>query len=289
MAALQSQITQLQDQLAQLPEASGLNTDAIDAEIAALRDEVESLRAQLAQAPTDPDAPADLDSSGLDERLEALAADLRDQASRASSDSAEAVTTVGAVADRMEALEAEMRDLRELAETRVADAEAAVDIALAQSGLDSFRAALETGAPYGDAITRLQDAGITPPEAIVASAGGVSTIEALQDSFPDAARAALRDSLQAAPAENVYDRMANFLRAQTGARSTVARDGDDLDAILSRVGVAVEDGDIAGALAQLDSAQPDDLAPMSDWIDRARARLAAFDALPDLISAVSKE
>jgi hypothetical protein len=161
---------------------------------------------------------------------------------------------------------------------------------MAQSGLDSLRAALETGVPYPDAVARLSAAGVTVPEALAAAAPtGIATIEALQESFPEAARGALRVALQDAPAESTVDRLGNFLRAQTGARSTVPRAGDDPDAILSRVGAAIEAGDIDAALLEVDALPAPAQAAMADWLAAARARLAARDALPELIHTISTE
>jgi hypothetical protein len=195
---------------------------------------------------------------------------------------------MGALRADMDALQADMADLRDLAETRVTAAESAVDAALARAGLDMVRAALDTGAPFDGAVAQIAQAGVTVPADIAAVAGaGIVTPDALIESFDAHARDALRASLTELPATSTTERLGNFLRAQVGARSTAPRDGDDPDAILSRAGAAVQAGDFATALQELDALPDAGRAAMADWTRAATARAAALAALPDLTQAIA--
>ena len=78
------------------------------------------------------------------------------------------------------------------------------------------------------------------------------------------------------------DRVAAFLRRHTNARSLAPRDGDDVDAILSRAEAALSSGDVAGALAELETLPPEAAAPMQNWIDDAESRAAATAAMNEL-------
>jgi hypothetical protein len=197
-------------------------------------------------------------------------------------------TEMAALRADMGALQADMADLRDLAQNRVALAEAAVDTALARAGLDMVRAAIDIGAPFDQAVAQIAQAGVAVPDAIIAVAtAGIVTPDALIESFDAHARAALRVILTDAPAASTTERLGNFLRAQVGARSTAPRDGDDPDAVLSRAGAAVQAGDFATALQELDALPEAGRAAMGDWMQAATARAAALSALPDLTQAIA--
>ena len=277
LGALEAEIATLRDQIAELPQTTETG-EPVD-----LSAEVAELRALIA-------AGGGNDTGALQARLDDLDARLSQQADNMTQELDSLRAAVADAQSGISALGVDVADLRDLGERRVIAAEAAVDAALAQSGLDSLRAALETGVAYADAVARLEQAGVSVPEALAAPAStGVPTIEMLQDSFPQAARAALREALQGAPTESTADRLGNFLRAPTGARSTAPRAGDDPDAVLSRAGAAIEAGDLDTTLSEIDALPAPAQAAMGDWLGAARARLAARDALPELINTVTTE
>jgi hypothetical protein len=67
------------------------------------------------------------------------------------------------------------------------------------------------------------------------------------------------------------------------ARSLEPREGDDPDAVLSRVEAAARAGDIAAALAEIEALPEVAREPLADWIDRAEAHRAAQAALQDYL------
>lgn len=293
-AELAADLAALRAEIAALPPAPDLAP--LEAEIADLRDaaatrsgmsEIETELDQLRAALASDDGP---DLGPVEERIEELvnqraemmiAQDSALDSLRATLAEAEAAIT---------ALRAEVDDLRDLAERRVVEAEIAVDTALARGALDSLRAALSTGAPYPDAVSQLAEAGVSVPSELARSAvSGVPTLEMLQERFPDEARAALRDTLQSAPADTTRERLGNFFRAQVGARSTAPRDGDDPDAILSRAGAFVEAGALRPALDELESLPETAQSSMNSWITGAQARLDAEAALPMLTDTITTE
>jgi len=261
-AALQADLAALRQDMPTAPDLAPL-----EAQLADLRDEIAALDR--------PDG-ASGDFSSLEGRIDTLADTLRD------------------AQDQLEAELAQMRadvtDLRDLAENRVMAAEAAIDAALAQSGLDSIVAALETGQPFGDAVDRVEQGGFDVPDVLRDNAAsGIPTLEELQDRFPPAARAAVRASLADAPADGPAERVVNFLRAQTGARSTVPREGDDPDAIMSRAAAAVEAGDLGTALSIIDTMPEAGRAAMADWTAAAAARESAVSQTDILAQMITKE
>ena len=268
-AAVQSELAVLQSEMAQLRNDLGATPD-----LAPLEGQVAQLRTALDQlSGTAPDT-GDLDA--LRTQLDSLTAQTRTQAE--------------ALQQAQDQIVAELAQVRDLAENRIASAEAAIDAALAQSGLDSIRAALETGQPFAEATDRVAQGGFAVPDVLADNAAtGIATLEQLQERFPDAARAAIRASLGAAPAESAGERVVNFLRAQTGARSTVPRQGDDPDAIMSRASAAVEAGDLDLALALVEELPEAGRAVLSDWHAAATARQAAIGQTDALAQMITKE
>ena len=288
--------------LTQTAPAPVLDVSTFEADLASLRADVQGINMPAPYDPTPLQEQIAALGTAIDElqnaepaidpaKLDALGVQVQAIATGAATLTAE-MGTLRADMDSLKttiaALQADMADLRSLAQTRVTEAEAAVDAALARAGLDSIRAALDTGAPFGAAVTQIVQAGFDVPAPLASiAAAGIVTPEALTESFDASARAALRASLTDAPATTTTERLGNFLRAQVGARSTVPRDGDDADAVLSRAGAAVEAGDFDTALAELESLPEAGRAAMADWIDAATARAAALAALPELSQAIA--
>ena len=111
---------------------------------------------------------------------------------------------------------------------------------------------------------------------------GAPTLASLQDTFPDAARAALAAARREGVSGEEGGRFTEFLRSQFDVRSVSARDGDDADAVLSRAQLAVSEGRIGDALAEVATLPEVARAMMTDWTAAAEARVAAVDAIDTL-------
>jgi hypothetical protein len=81
-------------------------------------------------------------------------------------------------------------------------------------------------------------------------------------------------------------RITAFLRAQTGARSLTPREGNDPDAILSRAEAALREGDLVATLAELDALPAEGAARLAEWRAQAEARLAASQAVAELVASL---
>lgn len=281
---MQAELAQLRAELADRPDMAAveaqlaaMSSDApgVAEEIGNLDAAVNDLRTQIAAMP---------DVAALQAQIDDLRA-----APEAEVDFGPLQGEIARLDASIAALQADMDDLRTLSTERVAQAEAAVNTALATAALDRIAAALVTGAPFADALDEIRQAGATPPPALDAAASGVQTVEALQDSFDAAARAAVAASLQAAPADSTTERLGNFLRAQVGARSLAPRDGDDADAITSRAGVAIADGDLAAAREELNALPEAGRRAMAEWLDALETRLNAQAAIAELSAQVASE
>lgn len=179
------------------------------------------------------------------------------------------------------ALDAKVKDTEAKLAAIEAAAQSNAEAVTARAALSQIAAALDSGAPYTAALADLK--GATLPAVLTDNASaGLPTLQGLQADFPAAARAALEAALRAHMGQTWSERVATFLRAQTGARALAPREGDDPDAVLSRAEAATAKGDLATALKELSALPPEGQAAMADWQARAQLRLDAAAALQSL-------
>ena len=278
MAALIERLdTTLTVQATALTEAKG--------ELSAITDRIAALEA--APPPEMPDLSplADLDrrlgvietlAPGGDASTAALAAKLAQLEQRlaalpATGESPALQAELDAALARLTAAEAEAQD-------RAKAAEAATSAATRRLALDALTAAVAEGRPFAAELANLADPALTEALGGMDEAG-VPPLETLQADFPDAAREALRLARATDTDAGWGDRLLDFLAGQTGARSVTPREGDDVDAVLSRAEFALAEGRIPDVLAELQALDPAVRPPLDTWIARAATRASADAAL----------
>lgn len=181
---------------------------------------------------------------------------------------------------------ARMQDAKAEADAVKAEAEALRQKAEQRAAILALQTALDSGTTVPETLVRVKAAGVTLPEPLMAFVADPVTLPALRAGFDPAARAALAAVRAARQDEGTMtDRLSTFLLNQTGARSLTPREGDDADAVLSRMQARLAEGDVAGALTQAGDLPEPALAPLADWTTQAKSWLAAQDALAKLIPA----
>lgn len=280
LAAQSDQIAALETELANLPAP---DLSAIDAQIAAVVEsavnqtdalsaditgQFESVDARLLEVEKRPSTDGTLSETALaayQRELEDLRADMNAQQENVMSAAAQA--------------EADLATVRAEAEQLEQEALAAARSAAARAALNRVAAAVETGAPFGDALS---DLGGDAPAALSDVADtGVATTAQLTADFPAAARAALAT----ARSEGVSDDaggLGGFFRSQFDVRSTSPQEGSGPDAILSRAEAAVKEGRVADALAEIEALPEVARAELTDWTARATLRADVLDAIATL-------
>ena len=271
----------------------------LQTQVAVLSDQVQALQADLQKADARlaslETAPAPQSDAGQIAALELRLATLESKPMPAGTDSAAldqlrtevaAIKTNGAAvmsaqvqADldaKVQATEAKLTAIEQSAQAQAA-------ATLTRAALGQIAAALDSGAPYPSAIAALAGADIAVVLTDNATAG-LPSLQALQASFPDSARAALEAALRANMGESWSERVGNFLRTQVGVRSLTPRDGPDPDAILSRAEAALTAGDVAQALAEMATLPTPAQDALSAWRVRAQLRLDAQAALAALLA-----
>ncbi len=278
IAETTDRLAALENTLANLPGPEPQTIVSSDVDLGPLSDQIADLSARV-------DA-----ITPLAERLNVLTARVDALAARPEPEAA--------VPD--DAMDAALAELRDTAATQQAEidrllnaareiqssAEADANATLVRAALTRIMSAVDTGSPFAAALGDLEAAGATDiPDALhAAAADGVTPLATLQETIPDAAR----DALAAARSESGGG-LGGFLQRQLGTRSVAPREGDDPDAVLSRVEAAVRAGRLGDALAEAELLPDPARAAMGAWLEQAQARqdaVAAANALAERLSAL---
>ncbi len=196
---------------------------------------------------------------------------------------------------RLAAVERSAADLMKLAgivadaERRLAEVErlTRADRRLDAAALAALKVgdALNAGRPYRAELALL--AGVPAVEADVKilslrAESGVPTRAVLAERFQAAAAAASRAG---APGGSLWDQAIAKLKGLVSIRRL--RPGDDVDGRLARAELALDNGDLAAAVAALDGLPEGPAAALASWRADAEARLAAERALDRAIQALA--
>ncbi|KIQ71101.1 mitofilin family membrane protein [Wenxinia marina] len=291
LAAQEARIAELESQVSSLPAAPD-EAALTDAATGALQPQIDELSTALSgvqesvaalderigaleRAPNDDGSISEATAAAWEEELAALRARIEEQA-----------TTVQTLSDEAAAARAAAEEAAAAEE----DAAAVAERTAARAALSQVQAALETGQPYADPLTQLDDmteqeipAGLSGP-----AEAGVPTLAALQESFPEAARAALAAARAEGLADEGGNRFTALLRSSLEVRSTEPRPGDDPDAILSRAQAAMREGRLSDAMAEVEALPGPVATAMTDWTEAARTRIDAVTAADTLSQALAE-
>lgn len=277
--------------------------------IAAQGDRLDTLEGQVANLPAPPDlgpltaeiaatrvaiddatAPISATLATLDERVTALERAPAADGTLADAAIASWQAEIETLRAEIAAQEARMQGIADEAAERLSMAQSTVEeieqsatesanMALQRAAVTRIQAALDTGSAFDDALGELSGLGAAVPDELAAVAtDGVPTLAALQQSFPDVARAALSAARAEGLADDGDNAVMALLRSTLDVRSVAPREGDDPDAILSRAEAALRDGHLADTLAEVDTLPEVVRAEMAAWTQAATARLSALAA-----------
>lgn len=257
---------------------------------------IEALQGRISDLPIPPDQSAEIAAlqtalterdaviATQGERIEMLSALVGDLEKRPIAENL-APEAIAAYERELKSLQAAMAEQRAQVEAKLAEAnaleaaaKAEADAASARDALGMLSSALDNGDALTAALTTLEQAGITAPDGLAGLADGVPTLATLQDSFPDAARAALASARK----ETGDTGVGNFLRDQLGVRSLTPQEGADANAVLSRAEAALKSGDLTAVLAELAGLTDGAADAMAAWQVQAQTRADAMAALAAL-------
>ena len=179
---------------------------------------------------------------------------------------------------RIEKLAASVAEVQATAREAAAGSDRASRFAVAASAL---RGAVERGDPFTGELAVVKQ--LAPDAAAVAAlepfaASGVPTNAVLGRELAAMVRAMPRAEAQAASGGTFIDRLSANAEKLVRIRPVGVAQGDDRDAVLSRIEQRAALGDVGGAMTELTKLSLEVRAPMQAWSAKAEARNKALDA-----------
>ena len=265
VASLQSEVARISADLGE----DGTFVTNTDAERFATQDDLRSARNALsAEIATGIDAFPSPDSLVTDEVLATTRSEIEGEIANVRG----AVNAVSARAD--EAVAAATA-------AQASSAASAIEVGAAIEGA-SIRAAgasvlsqLLNGQDFSASLTEIAAlSGTAAPSAAQAAAeAGVATAGEIAATFDAAAQAAVTAELEEQSGGSFFGRASAQVQSFLAGRPTDATDGDTTEAVLSRMGVALSDGDLAAASAETSGLSEIARNAMADWIETLETRL----------------
>ncbi|MFT4716687.1 MAG: hypothetical protein ACI8YI_001513 [Paracoccaceae bacterium] len=181
-------------------------------------------------------------------------------------------------------LSAARTEVEELS-TNIVNSAKSIDLTLARERL---RAAIEAGKSYHGILAEIADetATVIPKALIDSAANGVASLAELQKSFPEHARRALKASVQAEAGDGMANKVMAYLKSQLGARSLDEKEGNDPDAILSRVEAMLGRGELQAAVDLARKLPANGIKELDTWLSSVEVRLNVEMALNEFSNAL---
>ncbi len=229
--------------------------------------------------PAAPPAPAPATAAPSLGTLDARLADIQARLGGAPAPSAASATDAPTI--QVAALEARLRRL-EGGQQHALQAAAA---ALAVAGLEQAAGA---STPFSDELAAAERVMPSSPDLIrlrAVARTGAPTRAVLAAEFPDVAARAVAAGQTVPANEDFLARLRRLLSSIIVVRHVGRLDGQSVDAIVARAERHADDGDLTGALAELNTLPPGARAAVADWRSRAQARADVDQRLADVRAA----
>ena len=148
---------------------------------------------------------------------------------------------------------------------------------------DKIKEALNFGGPYKLALEEISKKEIQIPKALLDNSEGVVTMNYLKTNFPTVAHASLKASLKQTDESGLGGKLLGFLKSQVTVRSLDAQEGNSINAILSRMQVALNNDDLSEAIRQSSDLNGAAKSEIKDWLSLAVKRQETVDAFSEML------
>jgi len=148
---------------------------------------------------------------------------------------------------------------------------------------DKIKEALNFGGPYKLALEEISKKETQIPKALLDNSEGVVTMNYLKTNFPTVAHASLKASLKQSDESGLGGKLLGFLKSQVTVRSLDAQEGNSVNAILSRMQVALNNDDLSEVIRQSSDLNGAAKSEIKDWLSLAVKRQETVDAFSEML------
>ena len=148
---------------------------------------------------------------------------------------------------------------------------------------DKIKEALNFGGPYKLALEEISKKEIQIPKVLLDNSEGVVTMNYLKTNFPTVAHASLKASLKQSDESGLGGKLLGFLKSQVTVRSLDAQEGNSVNAILSRMQVALNNDDLSEVIRQSSDLDKTAKSEIKDWLSLAVKRQETVDAFSEML------
>ena len=148
---------------------------------------------------------------------------------------------------------------------------------------DKIKEALDFGGPYKLELEEISKKEIQIPKALLDNSDGVVTMNYLKTNFPTVAHASLKASLKQSDESGLGGKLLGFLRSQVTVRSLDAQEGNSVNAILSRMQIALNNDDLSEVIRQSSDLNGTAKLEIKDWLLLAVKRQETVNAFSEML------
>ena len=148
---------------------------------------------------------------------------------------------------------------------------------------DKIKEALNFGGPYKLALEEISKKEIQIPKVLLDNSEGVVTMNYLKTNFPTVAHASLKASLKQTDESGLGGKLLGFLKSQVTVRSLDAQEGNSVNAILSRMQVALNNDNLSEAIRQSSDLNGTAKSEIKDWLLLAVQRQETIEAFSEML------
>lgn len=270
IASIDSRFATLAARLDKLETADSNAAAPVDPQrLAALEQQVEALRAAPSAPPVAAEASPPVDLGPLEARIAAL--ESRPAAVAAPTvDLSPVESRVAELAGRLDQLEAHP------------PVDPKTEAAALTIALTSLRQAATAGGAFSGELSAYAALGGKAEALAPLAAAGAPSLASLEAAFPALADRIRTDAAKADPDASVWQRLAASAGSLVSVKPAGPIEGSSTIAVVSRMEAAVARGDLAAALRESDGLDQAAKAPLADWAEGARRRVAIDAAIADL-------